>query len=291
MDGGQVPVFLAVGSVLEPRLLAVLQSPRCGLVAARRCEDLADLLASAATGLARCAVLSGDLPGLDREAVLRLAASGVATVAVVPTRDEPAERRLRQLGLQHVLPLDSPAAELVAAVRSAVSAAAGAPARAAGYADPSAALHALFAPGPESPGAAGAGRVVAVWGPTGAPGRTTVAVTLAAELAALGWPALLVDADVYGGTAAASLGLPDESSGLAAACRLANSGTLDVPGLAALGQPQSPGLQVLTGLDRADRWAELRPGSVQTVLDLARALAAVTVVDCGFCLEQDEELS
>ena len=42
------------------------------------------------------------------------------------------------------------------------------------------------------------GTVVAVWGPTGAPGRTTVAITLADELARLGHETLLVDADVYG---------------------------------------------------------------------------------------------
>jgi Flp pilus assembly CpaE family ATPase len=48
---------------------------------------------------------------------------------------------------------------------------------------------------------------------------------------------------------------------------------------------------VLTGIDRAERWPELRPAALEVVLSLARRLAAVTVVDCGFCLEQDEELS
>ena len=74
------------------------------------------------------------------------------------------------------------------------------------------------------------GSVVAVWGPTGAPGRTTVAVTLADELARLGSAALLVDADVYGGTVAAVLGLLDESPGLAAACRQAGGERLDAAG-------------------------------------------------------------
>ena len=68
-------------------------------------------------------------------------------------------------------------------------------------------------------GVPGGGRIVAVWGPTGAPGRTTVAITLADELARLGCGSLLVDGDVYGGVIAAVLGLLDESPGLAAACR------------------------------------------------------------------------
>ncbi|MGH8940662.1 MAG: MinD/ParA family ATP-binding protein, partial [Actinomycetes bacterium] len=39
------------------------------------------------------------------------------------------------------------------------------------------------------------------------------------------------------------------------------------------------------------RWPELRPAALEQVFALARSLAAVTVVDCGFALEQDEELS
>jgi Flp pilus assembly CpaE family ATPase len=48
---------------------------------------------------------------------------------------------------------------------------------------------------------------------------------------------------------------------------------------------------VLTGISRADRWPELRPAALELVWELSRRLAPVTVVDCGFCLEQDEELS
>ena len=66
--------------------------------------------------------------------------------------------------------------------------------------------------------------------PTGAPGRTTVAVGVATELAAAGTPTLLADADVYGGVVAQVLGFLDEAPGLAAAARLANNGQLDVAG-------------------------------------------------------------
>jgi Flp pilus assembly CpaE family ATPase len=52
-----------------------------------------------------------------------------------------------------------------------------------------------------------------------------------------------------------------------------------------------PQLRVLTGLARADRWPELRPRAVAAVLEEARRLAEVTVVDCAFSLEDDEELS
>jgi MinD-like ATPase involved in chromosome partitioning or flagellar assembly len=159
--------------------------------------------------------------------------------------------------------------------------------------------HPLPAPLPPQPdrteGVAGRGQVVAVWGPTGAPGRTTIATGLAAEVASRDWPTLLVDADPYGGAVAQALGLADEVPGLAAACRDANLGTLDASRLEELvvevALDVAGSLGVLTGLDRAERWPELRPAALEAVLALARTRAAVTVVDCGFCLEQDEELS
>jgi MinD-like ATPase involved in chromosome partitioning or flagellar assembly len=135
------------------------------------------------------------------------------------------------------------------------------------------------------------GRVVAIWGPTGAPGRTTIAVTLASELAGLGIPTVLVDADTYGGSVAQALSFLDEAPGLAAATRAADQGTLDLPTLARLAPVASPGLRVLTGIPKAERWPEIRAAALERVLTLCRSLGQVVVVDCGFSLEDDEELS
>ncbi|MCW2606246.1 MAG: hypothetical protein JWO60_939, partial [Frankiales bacterium] len=260
----------------------------------RRCVDLADLLATAATGQARAALLSADLRRLDRDALARLALAGVAVVGLVPPEDEDAERRLRQLGVDTVLPSDSTPTAISAAVMEAVGRLAGpSAAEEASYSLQGAGLPDLPPP-PQldvQPVQLGSGLLVAVWGPTGAPGRTTVAVGVASELAELRRPTLLVDADVYGGVVAQVLGLLDEAPGLAAACRLANGGSLDLPALADLARTVTPTLRVLSGIARADRWPELRPVSVEAVLALARSLAAATVVDCGFALEQDEELA
>ena len=291
-----VPVLTAVSDARwEAQLVAALTQGDLGVSVVRRCVDLADLLATAATGSASAALLSADLRRLDRDALARLSLAGVAVVGLVPPGDEDAERRLRQLGVLHVLPSDSTPEELSAAVLQAVDdtgpaspgvrSALGEPRDA--LPDPLPPADVVAAPdtGP------GAGRVIAVWGPAGAPGRTTLAVGLASELAQLGRATLLVDADVYGGVVAQVLGLLDEAPGLAAACRLANNGALDLPALAGLARSVGPELRVLTGIARADRWPELRPAALEVVLELARSLAASTVVDCGFCLEQDEELA
>jgi MinD-like ATPase involved in chromosome partitioning or flagellar assembly len=135
------------------------------------------------------------------------------------------------------------------------------------------------------------GRVVAVWGPTGAPGRSTVAAGLAAAAADAGQRVLLIDADVYGGVLASAFGLLDESAGLAGVCRLAANGRLDEAELARMCWSVGDRLSLLTGIARADRWPEVRPSTIPAVLALARRLADLVVVDCAFALESDEEIS
>jgi Flp pilus assembly CpaE family ATPase len=292
-----VPILTAVGNARhEAELATGLSRGEVGMQVVRRCVDLADLLAAAAAGLARAVVLSADLRRLDRDALVRLGQARVAVVGLVAPGDEAAERRLRQLGVGHILPHDSLAAEIAAAVHAAIGE----------LTDPSAdaVAQSHTEPAGESPTnpalevagelpdiAPGSGRVIAVWGPAGAPGRSTIAVNVAAELAQLGHSALLVDADTYGGAVAQLVGVLDEAAGAAAACRLANAGTLDHRQLAGVALEVQPSLRVLTGITRSDRWIELRPAALTAVLELARGLASFTVVDCGFCLEQDEELS
>jgi len=136
--------------------------------------------------------------------------------------------------------------------------------------------------------------LIAVWGPTGAPGRTTVAINLAAELAELGQSVLLIDADTYGGAIAPTLGLIDEAAGFAAACRLAESGTLTAQDIENLTHPVSTSvgdLRVLSGITRTDRWPELTAERVKLVLTCATETFDAVVVDVGFNLETDEEIT
>lgn len=138
-------------------------------------------------------------------------------------------------------------------------------------------------------------RTIVVWGPAGAPGRTTVAIGLAAELAARGHAVALIDADTYGGSIAPALGLLDEAPGFAAACRLAGVESLTMGELDRVAQLAEAGtttpLSVLTGIGRPHRWPELSAGRVAAVLDRCRRWREAIVVDAGFNLESDEELS
>lgn len=272
-----IPVLLALtGSSLEPAVVTGLQdADRAGVHIARRCVDVADLVASAATGRARAALVAADLPHLDADVVARLRAAGVEPMGVVGDDAPEAAHRLHQIGIGVVLPLGS-SHDLALRVAQAL------------------ARDVADEPEPEPPVAdddvpTAPGRVVAVWGPAGAPGRSTVALGLAAVLAADGVPALLVDADVYGGSLAQHLAILDDASGVLAAARNARVGTLDAATLAPHCRRVGE-LRVLTGLPRPDRWPELSAPATSAILTAARALAHVVVVDCGFSLETDEEV-
>jgi len=141
------------------------------------------------------------------------------------------------------------------------------------------------------------GAVVAVWGPEGAPGRTSLAIALAAELADAsrdrGATIALADADTRAAAVAPALGLLDEAPGFAAACRLTGSGSLDRAQFERIAQPHRAGrgdIQVLTGLGRASRWPELTADRVRGVLTAVRDWAELTVVDVAAGFEHDEEL-
>ncbi|RZS67874.1 MinD-like ATPase involved in chromosome partitioning or flagellar assembly [Agromyces ramosus] len=148
--------------------------------------------------------------------------------------------------------------------------------------------------GDPEPRAQRAAEVIAVWGPAGAPGRTTIAVNLAAEFAAAGHSVALVDADPYGGAIAPALGLLDEAPGLASACRLAGGDALDRAELERIAQRYSApraSFDVFTGLVGPSRWPELAHDRVMAAIRAIAARVEYVVIDTGFSLERDEELT
>lgn len=263
----------------------------------RRCSELAELLAACQSGLARAAVVAAGSEELTASLVDRLSAVGVVVIALTDNPEETV--RLRTIGVAaEARAVD--AAALAARISAAVAQLSGTGAGPGPAAGDSAASVAAAGQVPRSSGAqtvtaspGAKGRIIAVWGPAGAPGRTLVAANIAGELAAEGHSVLLVDADSYGASVAALLGLLDEAAGLAQACRLADQGLLDAEALLRIATtvPTKAGaLRVLTGITRADRWTELRAAALTLVLERAREIADVTVVDTGFCLEADDEL-
>lgn len=245
-----------------------------GVVVLKRCVDVDDLLATASSGQADVAVIGLEAPGLDPSAVSHLRRYAVRPVAVASSAVDDLDvlSRAERLGITALVSTDD--LESLAEVVSTVEDMADTQVR--GPDDAAVPLAAL--PADEN-------KVVAIWGPGGAPGRTTVAVSMAAELARRGGSTVLVDADPYGGGVAQQLGILDEVSGLLSAARLAGAGQLG-DRFASTTRAIGDRLTVVTGLPRADRWIEVRATHMQSVLDRARDLGHV-ILDSGFSLEDD----
>jgi MinD-like ATPase involved in chromosome partitioning or flagellar assembly len=262
-------VIIAVRGARESAIASAVGADK-RLVVARRCADLTEALAAAEAGLGSVVVLS-EQPHLDRSVVALLATAGVAVLGVPSSPD--AADHLRSLGIEDLLPATADAKAIANAAADAAS-------KAPEHETPR--PLAPFTPGRE-------GKIVAVWGPTGAPGRTTIAVNIAAELAAR-CEALLVDADTYGGAVAQAFASLDEAPGLAALARASLHGTLSDHAVERHALTFAPGLRALTGITRADRWPELSQAALDPVWQQLRRHADITVIDCGFSIEQDETL-
>lgn len=267
-----VVLLVSSGAAWESRGLAVLQD-HPGTVVLKRCVDVDDLLAAASTGQAEVAVLGVDLPGLDQAVVDDLNRYGVRVVGIASGPDLTQPRAAR-IGITTLL--DAARIEELGGLVAALPSDATLPAAPVQMprGEPAPSLDGAFA-----------GRVITVWGPGGAPGRTTLASGVAAELGRRGLSTLLVDADPHGGAVAQQLGILDEVSGLLAAARLVASGTLDQR-FVSVQRRLSDQLRVLTGLPRADRWVEVRPGSLTAIVEAGRRAGQV-VIDTGFSIEHD----
>lgn len=260
-------LLVASGAAWESAALSAV-SARPGMVVIRRCVDVTDLLAHAATGQAHVAVVSLDAPGLDNSAVDRLRADGVEVVVVAADPGSDLVRdRVGRIGVGFTV-----AEAQVAQVPEAVLAA--------GSSRPDEDVPTRSGPaiGP------GRGWGCAVWGPLGAPGRTTVTLGIAGELARRGTDPLVLDVDPWASSVSQHLGVLDEVSGLLACGRAMATG--DLPSRYVGLQRRVAGLRVVTGLPRPDRWTEIRSGTVESLVDLGRRQGDV-VVDTGFSLEED----
>ncbi|MFT4279918.1 P-loop NTPase [Microbacterium sp.] len=133
------------------------------------------------------------------------------------------------------------------------------------------------------------GRIIVVWGPAGAPGRSTIAYALAAELSRDGRRVALVDADTHAPSIALATGLPDEAPGFAAACRQVARRALTGDELSRIAAV-SGDVSVLTGINRPSRWPELTADRVTGALEVCRDWVDDIVVDVASSLESDEEI-
>lgn len=231
--------------------------------AARRCADIAEVLAAALAGVGAIAVID-HLLGVDRSLIARLQQVGVVTVVIAPEANRGA---YEEMGARV---LDPRSPDLVAGLAAVV-------------ADP----EPVRLPA-EEVAATGAqeATIIAVTSAWGGPGRTTVAVNLAAEIAARGTNPLLVDADIWGASVKQYLGLDPDGAGIAAAIRAVERGTFTLEGLRRLTEDVA-GIAVLGGLNKSERWREVSGGAVTTFWQTLRTWPGHIIVDAPVRIPTD----
>ena len=265
-------IALVLDRATEQRMLADIIE--CGHSVVTRVDTARDFLESLSHGQPHVVVVSGRRESLTGQLIAACDERGIRVVAIAASEQE--RRHAGSLGLYETVALPCDWAEIEDLLVS-------------GVVVPLRVGDRHF-----TGGALSAGSVIAVWGPSGAPGRTTLAINIAAEIAAAGHTVVLADVDTYGASIAPRLGMLDEAPGFAAACRLAGSDSLNRSELERIAQRyNSPkgAFWVLTGLGRPSRWPELSTERVTRTVDALRHWVDYVVLDTGFNLESDEELS
>ncbi|MDO8612830.1 MAG: P-loop NTPase [Dehalococcoidia bacterium] len=268
-----VRVLLGVGNPERERRLRDALSGD-GMVIVDRCLDAVSLVERAAAMDLDVALASSDL---HRLSVTTMAAVREARLPLVLLAEPGAVEKYG--GLAHLVPAGAAAEEVAAALREAM-------ARGPVYSGTS-------SPGGSEDGAKdvagdggedGAGQVVAVVSGKGAPGKTTVAIALAAALGDRGRRVVLLDADLRGGNVGPHLDL-DPRRGLLGLAFGGNGASEN--GRIEEELEEGPGFAVLTGIERPESRSsictELLTGAVATlrerfedvVVDAGEAIAGI----------------
>ncbi|MPZ69242.1 MAG: hypothetical protein GEU71_06885 [Actinobacteria bacterium] len=260
-------VTLAGNPEREPEIAAQL-ADHTNVDLLMRCMDRMELLAAMRGGGIDAIVSVGAPAWFDAASAEEAARAGLRVVGVVEDATE--ADRLGALGAS-LIPAGSSATEIVSRCLS-------------GETPPPPAR-------PSSQPSKPDGRLLAVWGPKGAPGRSSVAIELAYEIAAAEEACLLIDGDPYGGDIVQMLGFLEEVPTVVWAAALAAKDELDAARLELDLRRSAPGGPVvLPGLPRGTLWPDVSEFGWRQLLTVARSSFSSTVCDCGFSTEGPEAL-
>lgn len=224
-----------------------------------RCIDRVELLAAIRGGSIDAILLVGSVEWFDKQLAAEASRRGIGVVAIT---DNDANERIGT-----VLSTESPLDEIVRACAD----------RPLGPASPAQEL------GKQ-------GRITAIWGPKGAPGRSRLAIELSFVLHATDASCLLMDADPYGGDVLQILGVVDELPTIIWAAQMAAKSELDKEHLAGHLKRVDGGPVILPGIPRADLWPDVSEFGFGELLAACRSSFSHTVIDTGFCIEPDSDV-
>jgi len=270
-DQPSIRVLLAVGNAEKERqLLESLAGD--GLVVASRCLDGPSLADRAADPDLDVALASSDLHRLSATILTTVRDARLPLVLIADGQDVS-----RYGELAHLVPASASPSDVAAALRAAVR-------RGPVYGAPAASAQIEGAGMQESlPGDDGDGRrggLVAVVSGKGAPGKTTVAIGLAAALVERRRQVVLIDADLWGGNVGAYLDL-DPRRGLFALAYGKDASPVEWAGHVEEELQEGPGFMVLGGIERAEQRSSISSDVMTAAIAALRSAFDDVVIDAG----------
>jgi MinD-like ATPase involved in chromosome partitioning or flagellar assembly len=270
-DQLSIRVLLAVGNAEKERQL-LEGLPGDGLVVADRCLDGPSLSERAAGPDVDVALASSDLHRLSATILTAVRDARLPLVLIADGQD------LARYGeLAHLVPTSAGASDIAAALRAAVR-------RGPVYSAPAASAQVEDAgtqgplPGGDADGRRG--RLIAVVSGKGAPGKTTLAIGLAAALAERRRQVVLVDADLWGGNVGAYLDL-DPRRGLFALAYGKDASPSEWARRLEEELQEGPGFMVLGGIERAEQRSSISADVTTAAVAALRSAFDDVVIDAG----------
>ena len=264
-------IWCTPGNRLETDLITGVTQR--GFTVVRRCLEAVDVLAAASIEPHAAVVVDADTPRLSADTVAAIPGLRERIVIALAS-DQDAAVRARNWGIDSVVLLSDPdvldrlTTELSAHKQSAHKQSARKPVL----------PEHEKSPNPQST-MGGASRITVVYGPAGAPGRSTIALGLAEAWSRSGDRVCLIDADSIGPSLALLVGMTEDVSGVLVASRYADQGALDSRSLGSACRRLDDRLWLMSGVGSADRWHQLRPASFERVVRLCAENFDRVVID------------
>lgn len=130
--------------------------------------------------------------------------------------------------------------------------------------------------------------VLAIFGPPGSTGKSSLALNLAYEFAELGKKTILIDLDTYSPSISTLLGITEPTAALTGCARLIRQGRFDREQLDRLSisvKYRRSSFHCLTGLASARRWGEISDDTVTHLINLSRFEFEIVILDLAPHLE------
>lgn len=264
---------------LEAEIIQDITQDSLPLQVVRRCRDLTELLAAAQAGMVQMVVVDSEIIELDTAALTALSTAEVSVLVFAPLEDEDEFSHLGMVTVELKSDPRLPEVEqsdsqrLLKLIMSLLM-------------PPPPPLEdaAVQVPQPSVTN----GKIIALWGPPGSPGKSSLAVNLAAGLRTYG-TVLLVDADTVEPSLVQMLGVSLETSGVITGCRLAEQGHLNEESFSTIVTRVGARVDLLTGMSKAERWREIGESSLAKLLEWAKSRYSWVLVDLASGSEDPED--